>query len=164
MKYDFITQLKRGHEGEAFLDALFGEEFLIVEPRGAQRSGYDRLFQPRDHSRASFTVEYKTDQTAARTNNAFVETVSVDSAGKIGWALTSQADYLAYYIPDPLALVYMVPFGDLRARLERWQSEYPMRSVRNDGYLTKGLLVPLAEFEEIAEAVIDVSCEEGRQP
>ena len=43
---------------------------------------------------------------------------------------------------------------DLRAKLPAWERRYQQRSVPNDGYNTIGLIVPLAEFEQIAYLVI----------
>src|SRR6266849_8385777 len=146
--YAFWQQLARGATGEAFLDWFFSPANIISEPIGAQQDGYDRLYEPRDGS-PSFTAEYKTDRVAARTNNAFVETVSVDRDAKRGWAYTSQAAYLSYFIPRPLSLVYVMPLSSLRAQLSRWERVYREQSVRNVGYLTKGRIVPLAEFEAI---------------
>jgi hypothetical protein len=69
-------------------------------------------------------VEYKTDWTASRTGNAFVETVSVDQAGKSGWAYTSTATYLMSYIPGD-NLLYILTFATLHQQLPRWLRTYP---------------------------------------
>lgn len=152
----FHTDLARGQVGERFMDLFFADEFFITEPPDAQSHGYDRQFIPWKGGEA-FTVEYKWDTRAATTNNAFVETVSVDYAGKRGWAYTSEAQKLMYAIPAPLLLVYVIPMAALRAELPRFERDYREVSVQNDGYQTKGCIVPLAEFEAIAEAVIDIS-------
>src|SRR5690606_23251114 len=117
MAYQFDAQHADGLAGEAFLDALFSRWYRIRPASAAQqRRGIDRWFRTATRRLA---VEYKTDHTAARTGNAFVETVSVDTAHKPGWAYTSQADYLVYYIP-PDGLVYVLRFAVLRRELARW--------------------------------------------
>ncbi len=151
--YQFDAQLADGLEGEAFLDAVFRRWYRITPAtRAQQRQGINRWFR-RDKRRLS--VEYKTDTTAARTGNAFVETVSVDITHTLGWAYTSQADYLAYYIP-PDGLVYIIRFDVLRSQLPRWERRYPVRRIANEGYHTQGLLVALREFEACAEAILSV--------
>ena len=116
-----------------------GQEILIPQSDTGQR----------------FRVEYKTDYKAAETGNAFVETVSVDTAGKAGWAYSSEADYLIYFIPGD-GLIYIIALEVLRRELPRWVREYPLRTAQNEGYATHGLLVPLDEFERSAEVVISV--------
>jgi len=153
MAYQFDAQHADGLAGEAFLDALFSRWYRIRPASAAQqRRGIDRWFRTATRRLA---VEYKTDHTAARTGNAFVETVSVDITHTLGWAYTSQADYLAYYIP-PDGLVYIIRFDVLRSQLPRWERRYPVRRIANEGYHTQGLLVALREFEACAEAILSV--------
>jgi hypothetical protein len=148
--YDFTTQLHAGADGEARLDAYFAKWYTIRHAtRIEQRCGIDRVFsRPGGH----FKVEYKTDATAASTGNAFVETVSVDTIRKAGWAYASEADYLIYYVPGP-ETIYIVAMPALRRELARWKATYPLRKIPNKDYHTHGLLVPLDEFERIAERV-----------
>jgi len=150
--YDFRTQLATGEEAERRLDAWFAHWYAI-EPAtmDQQRQGIDRIFTRRDTGRA-FKVEYKTDSRASATGNAFVETVSVDTTGKAGWAYTSQADMLLYYVPVS-EVIYVIQMTSLRRHLPRWQQQYPARRIPNQGYCTHGLLVPLDEFERIAQRV-----------
>lgn len=152
--YRFDQQLAAGEQGEAYLDGFFMAWFTIRRAsRDEQRQGIDRWFE--DATGRRLSIEYKTDSTAARTGNAFIETVSVDTAHKPGWIHTSRADMLIYYIP-PDGLIYALRFARLRRVLPRWEREYPKRSVQNDGYCTHGLLVPLYEFDELAEQVFSV--------
>lgn len=153
MTYQFDRQLAQGAEGEAFLDEYFMAWFDIRRATPAeQRQGIDRWFT---RGTRRLAIEYKTDMTAARTGNAFVETTSVDTAGKPGWALSSQAHMLVYYIP-PDGLIYAIWMARLRRSLPRWDLLYPTRAIPNQGYHTHGLLVPLHEFEQIAETVISI--------
>lgn len=154
-QYDFRKQLAAGEQGEKLLDAFFERAYVITPATDAeQRQGIDRHFVNR-RTGAKLTVEYKSDNAAQKTHNAFVETVSVDARSKSGWAYTSKADWLAYYIPGD-ELVYLIRFERLRTRLATWASRYPVRHALNDGYKTYGLIVPLEEFEFIAEYVWSV--------
>lgn len=152
--YDFTAQLQLGEHHEADLDRFFSAWYDIRKvDREEQRQGIDRIFTRKDNG-AVHRVEYKADSKASETGNAFVETVSVDTANKPGWAHSSQADYLIYYLPKDL-LIYVIAFVDLRKRLPKWCS-YRSRRIPNNGYHTVGLLVPLDEFEEIATQVISI--------
>jgi len=147
--YDFDRQLTQGEQGEAFLDSFFAGRGYTIVPvsRDDQRTGIDRIFtDPAGHE---FRIEYKTDFTAVKTGNAFIETISVDSAGKMGWSLTSTCDYLVYYVPGQV--IYMLAQRSLRWALTAWMREYPTRTAKNNGYSTHGLLVPLEKIAEFAE-------------
>lgn len=139
--------------GEKELDEFFSQWYNIQPvDREMQRQGIDRIFTRHDNDHV-FKVEYKTDWKATKTQNAFVELISVDSIGKPGWAYSSQADYLLYYLPEDI-LVYVIAFGNLRNCLPAWVDKYPERTIRNAGYNTVGVLTPLCEFERIATQVI----------
>lgn len=155
MIYDFKTKLAQGEKSEHWLDGFFAQWYIIVPAdRTQQRQGIDRIFVRKIDS-VVYKVEYKTDWTASKTGNAFVETVSVDTANKPGWAYSSQSDYLIYYLPGDM-LIYVIPFSDLRQALPGWCAEFRSRRIPNDGYYTVGLLVPLAEFERVATETISV--------
>lgn len=153
--YDFTEQLSKGEQAEKQLDEHFATWFTIHPvTRAQQRMGIDRMYT---HKRDGWTIpiEYKTDWTAGKTGNAFVETISVDTEKKPGWAYTSRADVLIYFIPKDL-LAYWIRFVDLRKELPRWCADFPMRKIPNKGYHTHGRLVPLDEFEKLARHVISL--------
>lgn len=153
MTYNFQSQLEHGTAGEEFLDRYFAQWYDIqpVTPL-EQQQGIDRVFTRRTNGTICM-VEYKTDQVAHRTGNAFIETVSVDSAGKLGWAHTSKADYLLYFVEKDL-LIYVMRFAVLRQQLPGWVESYEEKTIPNQGYNTRGLLVPLREFERYAQEVL----------
>lgn len=150
--YEFKSKLRQGEAEEAELDREFSRRWQFkCRPvsMALQRLGIDRIWEAPDGRR--FSVEYKADWTAARTGNVFIETVSVDSEGVPGWALTSLAQLLVYYIP-PLKLAYVVYMTAIKKQLHKWFGRYEQKAVPNgrDGetvYRTLGLAVPLAEFE-----------------
>jgi hypothetical protein len=135
MTYTFETQKARGDAGELFLDRWFAAEYE-VQPAAPQeqRRGIDRVFTHRQTGQR-LAVEYKTNYKAAYTGKAFVETVSVDTAGRAGWAYESQADYLVYYIPGE-GLIYVITLEVLRRELPRWVQAYPHRAAQNPGCAT----------------------------
>lgn len=146
--YQFQAQLAEGQAHERHLDDVFAKWFAIKPATAAQqRLGIDRIFRHRDGS--VYQVEYKADSLAGKTGNAFVETISVDTTGKPGWAITSQATTLVYMVTEP-ETVYVIPMVRIRTLLPRWQAVYRTTTAQNDGYQTHGVLVPLAEFEKIS--------------
>ena len=153
--YNFETQLAKGEQAEAVLDAFFSGKFIVEKATpDQQRREIDRVLIDR-YSKRRIAVEYKTDWTASRSGNAFVETVSVDTRNVRGWAYTSQADYLAYYVPGD-KLIYIMRFSTLREQLPGWKYKYQRRAIPNAGYKTIGLLVPLHEFERHSLEVVSL--------
>lgn len=154
--YRFEEQLREGQSGEEVLDAFFSGRYDVF-PVGEdlQRRGIDRFFEDRATGEV-FSVEYKTDFLAHKTGNAFVETVSVDSSGKPGWARSSQASFLVYYIPG-LSRAYLFRMDALREKLPDWVFRFPVRSAENQGYRTHGVLVPLEEIGRCAVAVFELA-------
>ncbi len=153
MVYRFDEQLKQGQQREAELDNFFRRWFVVTSATPAQqRDGIDRVFTDK-RTGVRCSVEYKADERAGETGNAFIETVSVDRQGKLGWALRSLAQVLVYYVPGKPAAIYMLTMVRLRGQMERWGREYPAAEAQNEGYKTRGVLVPLAELERIAYQV-----------
>lgn len=157
MVYRMDRQLAQGEAAEALLDRHFAGRFAITPAtREQQRQGIDRIFVQRQTSKA-YTIEYKTDWTAAKTGNAFVETVSVDTLNKPGWAYASQAQWLVYYVPG-LRRVYLIDFIDLRKLLPQWVAECKAAPpIPNKGYNTLGILTPLAQFARCASRIEQVN-------
>lgn len=153
--YSFDKQNTRGGRGEDFLDAFFEERGNYVQPatHWQQRQGIDRIFA-RESKLAR--VEYKTDYIAHRTGRVFIETIAVGNGGRAGWATTSQADLLVYFIPG-LQTIYVMPLAALREKLTEWVQKYPSRPAHNEDFATYGVLVPLDEFEGHATQVFNLS-------
>ncbi len=147
--HDFDEKLREGQHYEGILDRYFAREYSIMAVTDfIQRQGKDRIFSPLAGGQP-FGVEYKADSVAARTNNAFMETESVADQ-KMGWALTSQAHALVYYIP-PRCVAYWLPLARIRAALPSWRSQFRHAGAENADYITKGVLVPIGELESVAE-------------
>lgn len=153
--YTFDTQLRQGAQGEHRLDAFFAHDWHITPATAIeQHQGIDRHFVHRASGEA-LTVEYKTDYTAARTHNAFLETVSADTPPeKLGWVYTCQADYLLYYVPGE-GLIYVLRPERVRHFVGHWSHwGRPAVGIPNSGYRTWGFVVPLRVLERLAVAVL----------
>lgn len=152
MSYDFNKQLSQGIIGENFLDSVFSPCYQILPASyQQQRQGIDRVFVNLDED-IHYLIEYKTDKRAVYTGNCFVETTSVDTANKLGWAYTSQADRLIYFLPQS-SKVYLINLSELRSRLPVWKQHCPTRVIPNRNYNTCGLLVPLPAIEQCCEGI-----------
>lgn len=152
--YQFDEQLQKGEEYERQIDALFAPGWIITPATpDEQRRGIDRHFTSRETG-WQCTVEYKGDNRARDTDNAFIEITSVDTRDKPGWAYTSEATYLFYYLPG--FILYAITLRKLRRRLPEWIEKYPQGKAWNNGYRTIGVLVPLAELERHARVKINL--------
>lgn len=151
--FGFDAQLAQGEQYEQVLDEFFASMGARISPvsREDQRRGIDRIWYDPNDGR-TWTVEYKADSRAGVTGNAFIETVSVDTAGRRGWAYTSAASLLVYLVTEPQT-IYVISMARLRRQLRLWESVYRTAQAANNGYNTHGLLVPLHELERIAAAV-----------
>lgn len=152
MKYNFHTQKAIGAYYERELDQVFAEKFEIVfATRTEQKRGIDRWLTCNG---VTLGIEIKADLHAHSTGTAFIETISVDSSrGRKmvpGWALTSEADLLIYYLPV-VRKMYAVPMEAIREALPEWERRYRSRKLDNGFYNTWGLMVPLWELERIAD-------------
>lgn len=152
--YDFDDQLAKGEAAEQLLDEHFTEWFEIAKATpDEQKHGIDRWFTGRSTG-ARLSVEYKTDWLASRTRNAFVE---IDSGAIRGWAYTTQANRIVYYVPGPgWEVAYILSPSRMRALLPVWEKKYRHAWAKNEGYSTEGVLVPLAVFERIAMQVVSL--------
>ncbi len=97
-------------------------------------------------------LEYKTCDKAESTGNAFVEVLSanysmdgVDPRATPGWARKSRADVLVYLLWQPkIVMIASMPL--VRVQLFSWALRYPLGWAMNEGYRTRGILVPLNVF------------------
>lgn len=102
-------------------------------------------------------LEYKSGIQTHYTGNVFLETISVDSAGKPGWVYTCKADYIVYAcLLDGCILVFRP--DDLRDSMDELTRRYPCRATsknQNKGYNTHGLLIPLKDAKSLAYKIIE---------
>lgn len=152
-------QFTRGKNHENDLDRYFrGKGFTVTQTSYHEERELkigDRLFEKDGQS---YYVEYKSDESASRTGNAFIETISVDTDNVPGWAYTCKADYIFYYLPLDNRIYVYTPHN-IQSCLTNWKKHYPTRPTskgQNKGYNTHGVLVPIKEFGKRAEKIIEV--------
>jgi len=54
----------------------------------------------------------------------------------------------------PGQTIYAIEFSQLRLQLPFWTRKYELRSVSNEGYRARGILVPLGDLGEVAKQAI----------
>lgn len=151
--YDFDERFRAGARGAAMLDAHFKKKYKVGHVnQDRQALGIDREFIG-EHGEV-LSMEYKTDERAADTGRAFIETVSVEKEGRysLGWLFTSRANYVVIYVPTR-CLAYVCKMDEMRRRYdERWRHAYPEKVVvsrrRGDEWKTRGICVPLMVLAE----------------
>jgi hypothetical protein len=147
--HTFAAQLAEGQEGEAIIDRWLAARYSDIEPAVMkdQRRGIDRWATDTDGQRVG--IEIKSDGQGHRTGNVFVETISVDRTGKPGWAFTSQADVLIYWLRKN-GTGWLLDPATVRAKVWHWTRAYPVKTASNRDYHSYGVLVPTTEFDAIA--------------
>ena len=135
------------------LDAWLELAYVVREATTEEQwRGMDRVVADGERT---YTIDYKCDERWARTGNVFVEITSNQQTGRQGWALTSEAEWLLYFLTP--SRVLLLRFETLRRELTTWQRSYPIRTARNEeGYNTIGVCVPVPIVEGIAEYAADI--------
>lgn len=152
-----------GDLGEAQLAAHFSKKFKIEDVNmELQKLGWDRIFTHRKTG-ARASVEFKTDTQASKTGNIFIESWSNRESSKRGWAFTSTAQWLYYYLPD-ISTVYICELTRLKIAVPQWEKKHKIVKPRNkkkatkkgpeEYYHSEGILVPVNEFEEICYEIL----------
>jgi len=159
--YSFNHQLEKAERIERELDGHFQSLGIHIHPASpkAQRAGIDRWFKIPLRTGGLVPVEYKSDWKASKSGNVFVELISVLRGNVIeamGWAYSSQADWLFYCLPDSGYALH-IEFTELRKHLAAWVTQFPQKPAQNQGYISTGILVPLEVFGEISIRQIKLS-------
>jgi len=149
MAFNLKVQLEKEKQHNKFLDKFFARWFEIeLCDWSFQKIGVDRIFVDKE-TRMKYTVEYKSDEKASKTNNLFCETVSVDNESIPGWVYTSIAQLLVYYIP-PSKTIYVISMVSLKQKIRGM--DFPTRIIPNQDkgrqWNTIGQIIPLSEVEE----------------
>jgi hypothetical protein len=149
--YGFDNQLNKGEKGENILDRYYSKWYSITPvSMSSQKAGMDRVWEERTTGMRT-SVEYKTDEWTPKSGRVFIETVSVDTVGKKGWAYTSLAQWLIYYVPG-FRRAYRITMLNIKHYLPYWIERigkvpgYEYKKVKNNGYFTEGIVIPLSEF------------------
>jgi hypothetical protein len=155
-KHKYLASHAAGLAGERDMDVHFGPRFAIANADEFEQKElkFDRRLTNKSNGLIC-RVEYKTDNVAAETGNAFIETLSNDVVGSDGWAYCSHADILVHYIPAKLEIRIMRMY-DIKKSLPKWEHKYPYRLVPNYwengeyAYSSGGILVPLNVIDKMA--------------
>jgi len=151
-QYDFREQLKKGEGGEKIVSSILSSHYKLQGvSKDVQRYGIDRIVETKLGT--FYSLEIKTDWTAGKTGNAFIETISVSKTKKPGWGYSCCAQVIAYFVPD-IGLIYMINPIKLKLIIPEWAKNYPIRKIPNRDYFTEGLLVPLKELDKIIFYVV----------
>ncbi len=157
-RHDFRKQLAQGKKGEKELDEFFKKDYIIVpvELQDEKDKGIDRVFIDRKQADA-FTVEYKTDFLTQYTNNIAVEIYSVlnNKTDKRGWAYTSKADYIFYYIFGKNEILVFEP-KTMHEHLCDWERDYRHVFPNNGSYSSECVLVPVKVFLDCVDRIIQI--------
>lgn len=139
----FEDRLKMGQYAEQVLDIHFADKGIQVYPvtEEMERDGIDRIFADKA---SSVYVEYKADFRAHETGNIFLEHEKNENGhGKPGWARTSRADLLVYYLP-PIGQAYIF---DMKVVQKNYYTIIAnlrkARVLSNPGYTASGYLLPI---------------------
>ena len=125
------------------LDDYFREPGLVIREAEMkwQECGIDRWF-----IRKGFwlPVEYKTDFQTNNTDNLFLEIrKNCNGKGKAGWAKTTLAKILYYYVPQR-GHIYAIDMSVLQSYPEDIL-KYRTAKAYNEGYHAEGILYPLKD-------------------
>ncbi len=161
MNYDMQEQLRLSRLRDSEIDKHLSDDWRISGevPREMERLGVDRVWVHRKTGRRH-TAEYKHDTLAHKTNRAFVETWSVERK-KRGWAYTSCAQILVYYVVGG-EYAFVCRMEDIERRLPFWEAHYPTKHATTfdrrtgESYRTVGVCVPLPVFRGAASRVVEV--------
>lgn len=158
--YDMNTQLSQSRVRDSEIDKHFADSWQI-EPVGRlfEKVGIDRIWTHKATGRR-WSVEYKHDTLAHKTGNIFVETTSVDTADKKGWAYTSTAQLLVYYVVEG-EYAFVLRMHEIWRRLPGWEQFYEAKHAttsdeNGQSYKTWGVLIPIQTFRAASEKVVPV--------
>lgn len=159
--YGFDDQFDLGCFGEDRLSEFRHEHYTLTKSTlEMEKHGIDFIFANRLTGK-SWTIELKTDFKAFESENAFVETISVDNATqhRAGWVYTSEAQILLYFIPQSGSL-YILDLARLREKMpefaRRFQTVSTSTRRHSTYYRTHGILVPLTELAKLAHSILEL--------
>lgn len=157
--YDFDTMNRIAKAGSEFI-----EKYLRKKPNVVDVVNVEEIpaYQKRDidlvvhvahgENVEMYTVEIKVDQYFDKTKNYFFETISNDVYNTTGCFLKSEADFLFYYFPN--RELHIFALGPAKEWFLKHRDEFEERSVQNQGYKSKGSLVPRKRFADENEVKV----------
>jgi len=147
MIHGFKEKLAQGEQWAKEQDGFWRQWFVVTDPtRDEDWSGIDRWFEPKGY-KDKFSVQYKGDDEAQKTENLFIEVISNDATGSPGWAIKCAADYLSIYVPVE-RYFYWFRTSWLKLIVPTWRTQFPIHQSANAGYNTHGICVPRIHVEQ----------------
>lgn len=150
MIHDYNQSRERGERHERVLDEhyrLMGAEIVRASTE-EQKVGVDRWFT---WEGKRFSVDYKADEKARKTGNAFLELGDLGRyAARQGCVYRTKADWIVYYIVHTGAIYWFRPTDLTTLVDEEWVAAYGVKAAPNKHYWTIGVAVPLVAFEAAA--------------
>ncbi len=153
--HNFDDRLDSSKKYSKELDSVFSKWYEVFStPLVIDKIGIDRLWKEKEW-KVFYSVEYKADEVTAKTQNAFIETVSVDTQNKPGWGYTCAAQILVYYVPQ-WHKAWLISPMTIKKHIEEWRKKYREVSAQNEGYKTIGIAVPWSVFTNYCYAAVDI--------
>lgn len=144
--HDWERSHALGRGVERRLDQALGKHYIIREvPRELQDFGIDRIFTSKK-TRIAVSVEYKADFLMWATGNAFIETLSNSSTGRVGWVKSMMAQILLY-ADVGTGIAYFVKSIDIK-NLDL--SKFPKAQAQNPRYFSEGHTIPMKLLVEMS--------------
>lgn len=160
MGRDWERAKERGEAGEKILDGWFRAQGYrhATADMASQLQGIDRFFT---QGEMVTSVEYKTDFLAHKTGYAFIETASDVERMIPGWLYSSLAQILAYWVPGQRTL-YVHSMLRLKRAIGKFiPLGYQRRICRIEDRESKGILLPLERFSNLALEIARVPVSEA---
>ena len=151
VEFDFHEKRREGDKGEWLMNTYHTLWFDIVESGNDGRErGYDSIFT-RFSDSTPFLVETKVCNRAHETGNLIVETMSKVEFDKLGWAITSEAEILLWYIWFWDEVIYF-RMPDIKKRVNQWKERYGELALMKNkqGWTTRAIMVPLTVMRPLA--------------
>lgn len=142
--HNFVNSNSIGGIGEAIFYTLLsklGEVKAVTKDKEWQKMGVDFILD-------GVFYDTKFDTKAFSTGNVALETVSRRKDGKIlkdGWAYTSEADCISYiFLEGSHWSIYFFTPVEIRTFVD--SGDYEVKSIRNYGYESEVVLLPISEM------------------
>ena len=167
-QYDMHEQISKSAEERIDLLAANLGFIAHTTKKKENRDGVDRWIQIPER-REILRVDYKNDTRASKTGNVFVETVSVrftDRSGraeKPGWIYKERMDAVLYNIEET-DIVLLIPRATLEREIVEWTKTYGTREIKNKGYVTIGVPVPMKIVSALESVEVFNFSESRRTP
>ena len=151
--YDMHEQIAKSAEERIDLMAINLGFIPHRTKKDENRDGVDRWLQM-PARRQILRVDYKNDTRTKDTGNVFIEIVSVrytDGSGKDekpGWIYKDRMDAVFYNVQNT-DLILLMPRKILEEKAADWTKSYGTREIKNKGYVTIGIPVPLDVVKQL---------------